>query len=136
MEVSERRKKNKEREDVEKEDADIDRSIDEYAEMVMNEEMIDADNLLDENFENEEFLVEEGMEEEEHIEAIAQLSQNRSIRPPLGEKMKAKPAQQAKEASKEPVNTDQNDKNGKTNLMPLGKKRGTKSPDYNTLEPS
>ncbi|KAF2605292.1 hypothetical protein F2Q70_00024764 [Brassica cretica] len=111
MEVSERRKKNKDREDVEKEDADIDRSIDEYAEMAMNEEMIDADNLLDENFENEEFLVEEGMDEEEQIKAIAQLSQNRSTRPPLGEKMKAKPAQQAKEASKEPVNTDQNDKN-------------------------
>ncbi|KAF2565651.1 hypothetical protein F2Q68_00024123 [Brassica cretica] len=71
MESSERRKKDKEREDKEKEDADIERSIDEYAEMAMNEEMIDADDLLDENFENDELLVEEGREEEEQIEAIA-----------------------------------------------------------------
>ncbi|KAF3512693.1 hypothetical protein F2Q69_00009097 [Brassica cretica] len=122
MESSERRKKDKDREDKEKEDADIERSIDEYAEMAMNEEMIDADDLLDENFENDELLVEEGREEEEQIEAIAQLSQNRSTRALVGEKMRAKPTQQAKEAVKEPVINDQTDKNGKTNLMPLGKR--------------
>ncbi|WZY89459.1 hypothetical protein YC2023_046194 [Brassica napus] len=86
MEAIERRKKDKE-----KEDAELERSIDEYAEMAMNEEMIDADDLLDENFENEERLGEEGREEEEEqIEAIAQLSQNRSTRPPIGEKIKEK----------------------------------------------
>ena len=88
--------------------------------------MIDADDLLDENFENEEFLVEEGREEEEQIEAIAQLSQNRSTRPPLGENMKEKSAPQVKETSKEAALDEQNDKNGKTSLMPLGKKRGAK----------
>ncbi|KAF3555897.1 hypothetical protein F2Q69_00010893 [Brassica cretica] len=104
--------------------------------------MIDADDLFDENFENEEFLVEEGREEEEQIEAIAQLSQNRSTHPPLGEKMKEKSVPQVKETSKkaaldeqndkngktskETALDEQNDKNGKTSLMPLGKKRGAK----------
>ncbi|WZZ48779.1 hypothetical protein YC2023_048886 [Brassica napus] len=71
----------------------------------------------------------EGREEEEQIEAVAQLSQNRSTRPPLGERMKEKSAPQVKETSKEAALDEQNDKNGKTSLTPLGKKRGAKSPD-------
>uniref|UniRef100_A0A0D3BQJ0 DUF4283 domain-containing protein n=1 Tax=Brassica oleracea var. oleracea TaxID=109376 RepID=A0A0D3BQJ0_BRAOL len=129
-EVEKEKEQNRsEKKDKEKEDADLDRSIDVYAEMAMNEEMIDADDLLDENFENKEFLVEEGREEEEQIEAVAQLSQNRSTRPPLGERMKEKSAPQVKETSKEAALDEQNDKNGKTSLTPLGKKRGAKSPD-------
>lgn len=69
--------------EVEREENELNKSIDEYADLYMDADMVEDDDLLDENvetLENFESLENENTEEAEkedgQIEAIARLSQN------------------------------------------------------------
>ncbi|KAG2312283.1 hypothetical protein Bca52824_023840 [Brassica carinata] len=111
----------------EKEDADLNKTIDEYAEMARDAGMMDDDDLLDEISDPEDLPM-EGDGKEGQIEAISQLSPVRSTWPPVPEKKKAKQSQPDKEIRKEPAPKEQHEKR-RINPIPMGRRRGSRSPD-------
>ena len=88
-----------------KEEDDIDKIIDEYAELAMNEEPVDDDDLLDEISEGEipekENLAAEQDTEDGRIEAISQLSPSRATSLSRPENMKQSAALGLKVTSQE-----------------------------------
>ncbi|KAH0890811.1 hypothetical protein HID58_053240, partial [Brassica napus] len=114
--------------DNEKGEEDIDTTIAKYAELAMNEEMMENDDLLDEISEEEIQAFEKELEDE-RIEAISQLSPSRKDRPSLTKPKEPSEVQDveavARGTSKKPVLG----KTDTTIAQTIGKRRGTRSPD-------
>ncbi|KAG5385904.1 hypothetical protein IGI04_037374, partial [Brassica rapa subsp. trilocularis] len=116
-----------------KEEDDIDKIIDEYAELAMNEEPVDDDDLLDEISEGEipekENLAAEQDTEDGWIEAISQLSPSRATSLSRPENMKKSAALDLKVTSQE-ITTKRSLEKNNTMLPPAGgKRRGSRSPE-------
>lgn len=120
--------------EIEREEQDLEKSINEYADLAMNEEMLENDDLLDEE-EIEDFEENQNPEigaEEEQIEAISQLS-------PMGSKcvhhahapviLKNSLPIQSKEKIKEANPKDQKERRDTAPVSSQGRKGGARSPD-------
>lgn len=111
----------------EREDAELDKIIEEYAEMAMQTEplmdadMLEEDDLLDE--------LSDPDDKEGQIEAISQLSPVRATRPIGTEKTKQSQATLGKGTKMEPANMENNEKREIKNPIPMGRRRGARSPE-------
>ena len=115
----------------EREDLELEKSIDEYAALAMNEKMIEEDDLLDE-FDEPEKNIEDGMFDEEQIEAISQLSPEprfSKARPPIAKIQQKSVAEGEKRDVHKDAGKEQKAKKGAAQTATVGKKRGARSPD-------
>ncbi|KAG2323759.1 hypothetical protein Bca52824_006487 [Brassica carinata] len=118
----------------EKEDAELDKTIDEYADLAMIDQMLDDDNLLDEEAEipDIEQLREENALDKEQIKAISQLSPvipvNKTL-PQTTTRTTVNNSAGTKRMHQEASEKNKKGKKESSNLQNQSKRRGARRPD-------
>ncbi|KAH0942878.1 LOW QUALITY PROTEIN: hypothetical protein HID58_002515, partial [Brassica napus] len=110
--------------EVDKEENELNKSIDEYADLSMDADMVEDDDLLDENFETVENFESPDNENTEEAE-----KEDGSSLPEYPEEQRVIKAELMYGKTHKAGIKDRKEKNEASYAMSLGKKRGSRSPD-------